>query len=135
MTSDESCDTTLDMNTSPRSYKDLLVWQKGIELAKIVYRLTRNYPTEEKFGLVAQMRRAAISIPSNLAEGQARHTTGEFVQFISHAEGSVAELDTQLILSIELTFCNDASATRAFQLIIELRKMLNVLRRKLVSRG
>jgi len=135
VTSDESCDTTLDMNTPPRSYKDLLVWQKGIELAKIVYRLTRDYPTEEKFGLVAQMRRAAVSIPSNLAEGQARHTTGEFIQFISHAEGSVAELDTQLILSIELKFCNDANADAGFQLINELRKMLNVLRRRLISRG
>jgi len=122
------------MNTPPRSYKDLLVWQKGIELAKIVYRVTRNYPSEEKFGLVAQMRRAAVSIPSNLAEGQARHTTGEFVQFISHAEGSVAELDTQLILSIELMFCTEANIEEAFRLINELRKMLNVLRRKLASR-
>ncbi|HLW34820.1 MAG TPA: four helix bundle protein [Chthoniobacterales bacterium] len=120
------------MNASPRSYKDLLVWQKGIELAKIVYRLTKNYPPEEKFGLIAQMRRAAVSIPSNLAEGQARHTTGEFIQFISHAEGSA--LDTQLILSIELGFSTDAGAERAFDLIDELRRMLNVLRRKLSAR-
>ena len=135
MTGDEICGKTLAMNTSPRSYKDLLVWQKGIELAKIVYRLTRNYPTEERFGLVSQMRRAAVSIPSNLAEGQARHTTGEFIRFISHAEGSVAELDTQLILSIELHFCDGVKAEPAFGLINELRKMLNVLRRTLVSRG
>ena len=134
MTSDESCDTTLDMKTHPRSYKDLLVWQKGIELAKVIYRLTRTYPTEEKFGLVAQMRRAAISIPSNLAEGEARHTTGEFIQFISHAEGSVAELDTQLILSIELEFCRESDAKLASKLVGELRKMLNALRRKLLTR-
>ena len=134
MTSDESLDTTLDMKTPPRSYKDLLVWQKGIDLAKIVYRLTRNYPPEEKFGIVAQMRRAAVSIPSNLAEGQARHTTGEFVQFISHAEGSVAELDTQLILSIELKFCPESDAELASKLVGELRKMLNALRRKLLIR-
>ncbi|HST31542.1 MAG TPA: four helix bundle protein [Chthoniobacterales bacterium] len=123
------------MKIHPRSYKDLLVWQKGIELAKSVYRVTRTYPTEEKFGLVSQMRRAAVSIPSNLAEGQARHTTGEFVQFISHAEGSVAELDTQLILSIELKFCSEAEAQPAFGLITELRRMLNVLRRTLIARG
>ena len=134
MTSDESCDTTLDMKTHPRSYKDLLVWPKGIELAKVIYRLTRTYPTEEKFGLVAQMRRAAISIPSNLAEGQGRHTTGEFIQFISHAEGSVAELDTQLILSIELEFCRESDAELASKLVGELRKMLNALRRKLSTR-
>ena len=123
------------MQMNPRSYKDLIVWQKGIELAKIVYRLTRCYPVEERFGLVAQMRRAAVSIPSNLAEGQARHTTGEFIQFISHAEGSVAELDTQLILSIELKFCTNERAQSAFGLINELRKMLNVLRRKLATRA
>jgi four helix bundle protein len=123
------------MNTNiTRSYKDLVVWQKGIALAKLVYQLTKNFPSEEKFGLVAQMRRAAVSIPSNIAEGQARHTTGEFIQFISHAEGSVAELDTPLILSIELKFCRDVGAEAAFELIAELRRMLNVLRRKLAAR-
>jgi four helix bundle protein len=123
------------MNTNTtRSYKDLVVWQKGIALAKLVYQLTKNFPSEEKFGLVAQMRRAAVSIPSNIAEGQARHTTGKFIQFISHAGGSVAELDTQLILSIELKFCRDVWAEAAFELIAELRRMLNVLRRKLAAR-
>src|SRR6202163_3404212 len=98
------------MQTPPRSYKDLVVWQKGIALAEAVYRLTKSFPSTEKFGLVAQMRRAAVSIPSNIAEGQARHTTGEFIQFISHAEGSAAELDTQLILAAELDFCEKAAA-------------------------
>jgi four helix bundle protein len=83
-------------------YRELLVWQKGIELAKHIYGLTSSFPAEEKFGLVSQMRRSAVSIPSNIAEGQARHTTGEFIQFISHAEGSLAELDTQLKVGIEL---------------------------------
>jgi four helix bundle protein len=124
----------MDPNTT-RSYKDLVVWQKGIALAKLVYQLTKNFPSEEKFGLVAQMRRAAVSIPSNVAEGQARHTTGEFIQFISHAEGSVAELDTQLILSIELKFCGSAAADAAFALISEIRCMLNALRRKLATRA
>jgi four helix bundle protein len=135
VTSDEGSDRTLTMNTNTtRSYKDLVVWQKGIALAKLVYQLTKNFPSEEKFGLVAQMRRAAVSIPSNIAEGQARHTTGEFIQFISHAEGSVAELDTQLILSIELKFCRDVATEAAFELISELRRMLNALRRKLSAR-
>jgi four helix bundle protein len=105
------------MNTNTtRSYKDLVVWQEGIALAKLVYQLTKNFPSEEKFGLLAQMRRAAVSIPSNIAEGQARHTTGEFIQFISHAEGSLAELDTQLILSIELKFCRDVGARSCFRI-------------------
>ena len=122
------------MNKKTQNYRDLLVWQKGIELAKLLYPLSARFPAEEKFGLISQIRRAAVSIPSDIAEGQARHTTGEFVQFISHAEGSVAELDTQLILSIELRFCANAAADPAFELIGELRRMLNVLRRKLLER-
>jgi four helix bundle protein len=118
----------------PRSYKDLVVWQKSIAVAKLVYGLTRSFPSEEKFGLVAQMRRAAVSVPSNIAEGQARHTTGEFIQFISHAEGSLAELDTQFILSIEMRFVPADNADVALQLISEPRRMLNALRRKLAAR-
>jgi four helix bundle protein len=118
-----------------RSYKDLVVWQKGIALAKLIYQFTNKFSGEEKSGLVAQMRRAAVSIPSNIAEGQVRHKTGEFIQFISHAEGSLAELDTQLILNIELRFPRAEDADVAFELISELRRMLNVLRRKLAARA
>src|SRR5213593_105266 len=113
--------TPQEQQVAVRGYKDLRVWQKGMELAKLVYELTRTFPSDEKFGLIAQMRRAAVSVPSNLAEGQARHTTGEFVQFISHAEGSVAELDTQLILSNELRFCDRVTTAPVFELIDELR--------------
>ena len=121
------------MEKKTQSYKDLIVWQKGIALAKLVYTITAKFPAEEKFGLVSQMRRAAVSIPSNIAEGQARHTTGEFIQFISHAEGSVAELNTQLILAVELKFCSDPIAAPASGLMEDLRRMLNGLRRKLDS--
>jgi four helix bundle protein len=117
-----------------QGFKDLLVWQKGMERAKAIYRLSQIFPAEEKFGLVAQMRRGAVSVPSNIAEGQARHATGEFIQFISHAEGSLAELYTQLRLAVELGFCSEAQAALPFELIEELRKMLNSLRRKLVTR-
>lgn len=116
------------------SYRDLMVWQKGITLVKLVYRLTQSFPGEEKFGLVSQMRRAAVSIPSNIAEGQGRHTTGEFVQFISHAEGSAAELDTQLVIAVELGYCSLSEAGPAVDLILELRKMLNALRRSLLKK-
>jgi four helix bundle protein len=121
-------------SNNTRSYKDLVVWQKSIDLAKLTYELTRNFPVVEKFGLIAQMRRAAVSIPSNIAEGQARHTTGEFIQSISHAEGSVAELDTQLVLSVELKFCAKPAAEPVFVLILEVRRMLNALRRRLSAR-
>ena len=122
------------MNQGTQNYKDLLVWQKGITLAKSIYRLTQSFPSEEKFGLTAQMRRAAVSIPSNLAEGQARHTSGEFVQFISHAEGSSAELDTQLILAVELGFCKKTTAIPIYELIDEIRRMLNALHRAISRR-
>ena len=132
---------TADAEAKPRSgtaiaagYRDLLVWQKGIALVKEVYLLTRGFPDDERFGLVSQMRRAAVSIPSNIAEGQARHTTGEFVQFISHAEGSLAELDTQVRISTELGICRGtmvAQVATIAQLADELRRMLNSLRRKL----
>ena len=134
MTSGSITTLCIKPNTT-RSYKDLVVWQKGIALAKLIYQLTKSFPSEETFGLVAQMRRAAVSIPSNIAEGQARHKTGEFIQFISHAEGSLAELDTQLILSIELKFARAENADVPFELISELRRMLNALRRKLAARA
>jgi four helix bundle protein len=117
--------------TEIRDYKDLLVWQKGMQLARQVYQLTQSFPTEEKFGLVSQMRRAAVSVPSNVAEGQARNTTGEFVQFVSHAEGSLAELDTQIRLSIELGFCREPAVKSIQELIVEEQKMLKSLRRSL----
>ena len=93
--------------------------------------MTQSFPAEEKFGLVSQMRRAVVSVPSNVAEGQARNTTGEFVQFVSHAEGSLAELDTQIRLSIELGFCREATVKSIQELIIEEQKMLKSLRRSL----
>ena len=71
----------------PKDYRDLLVWKKGMSLAKQIYLITQEFPVVEKFGLIAQMRRAAVSIPSNIAEGQARNTSGEFVQFLSQALG------------------------------------------------
>ena len=83
-------------------YKDLLIWQRSMPLAKTIYRLTRGFPGEERYRLASQMRRAAISVPSNIAEGQARRGTREFVQFLSHASGSLAELDTQTLLSVEM---------------------------------
>ena len=124
---------TARANAKVQSYRDLLVLQKGMTLAKIIYKLTAELPSEEKFGLVSQMRRAAVSVPSNIAEGQARNTSGEFILFISHAEGSLAELDTQLTLAVDLGFLASDKARSCAVLIEELRRMLNGLRR--VIRG
>jgi len=124
----------VDIKRRLKSYKDLLVWQKGILLVKRIYLLTQVFPDAEKFGLVSQMRRAAVSIPSNIAEGQARHTRKEFVQFLSHAEGSVAELETQVILGVELGYCALKDTQEITGLTTELSKMLDSLRRKLEAK-
>ncbi|HMU35072.1 MAG TPA: four helix bundle protein [Pyrinomonadaceae bacterium] len=116
------------------SFKSLIVWQKSITLVKQVYLLTGTFPAEEKFGIISQMRRAAVSIPSNIAEGQARRTTGDYIRFVSNAEGSLAELETQLIISIEIGFCDKTSADGCFALMTEIRKMLNALRRSLLAK-
>src|SRR5262245_36958235 len=122
------------MEGRPKSYRDLLAWQKSLAMVKLVYETTRSFPQDERFGLVTQMRRAAVSVPSNIAEGQSRDSSGEFIQFISHAEGSLAELDTQVLISVELGFCIRSQADEILSLIDELQRMLNGLRQKLVTR-
>ncbi len=116
------------------NYKNLIVWQKSIILVKQIYLLTQKFPSEEKFGLASQMRRAVVSVPSNIAEGQARRTTGDYIRFVSIAEGSLAELETQLIIAIELNFCLKSETESCFSLMLEIRKMLNALRRSLISK-
>jgi four helix bundle protein len=117
-----------------RSYRDLLIWQKGMALAKQIYAITRGFPADERFGLTAQMRRAVVSVPSNIAEGQARHGRREFVQVLSHAEGSLAELDTQLTLAVDLGYCRPSDADASVATVAELQKMMASLRGKLTAR-
>ncbi len=117
-----------------KSYRDLLIWQKGMALAKQVYAMTHTFPSDERFGLTAQMRRAVVSVPSNIAEGQARQGRKEFIQFLSHAEGSLAELDTQLALAVQLGYCQPSDAMGSEATIAELQKMIATLRGKLAAR-
>jgi four helix bundle protein len=88
-----------------RTYRDLVVWQKSMELVSEIYRVTSNFPKTEIYGITSQMRRAAVSIPSNLAEGQARYYPGDFLRFIGHARGSLVELETQIMISTDLGYC------------------------------
>jgi len=111
------------MTETVRSYRELKVWQKGIELVKMVYRLTQSFPKSEIYGLASQMQRAAVSISSNIAEGQGRQHTGEFRQFLHIAIGSAAELDTQLVVAVELDYATAENAQPLFDLILEIRKM------------
>lgn len=107
------------------SYKDLIVWKRGIELTKEVYRLVKLLPKEETYALSDQMRRAAVSIPSNIAEGQKRNTKKDFAQFLSIAAGSVAELDTQMTVCKEVGFISDEELSKGFALCEEIGRMLS----------
>ena len=109
------------------SYKDLLVWQKSIELVKEIYNLTSKFPKSEIYGLVNQMRRAAVAIPSNIAEGDKRQHLPEYIQFLSVANSSAAELETQLIISSQLDKTKNLDYSRAFSLLSEVMSMLHVL--------
>jgi len=115
----------------PTHYKELIVWQKGMELAKAVYRLTARFPAEEKYGLATQMRRTAVALPSAIAEGQARYGTQEFIHFLSRASGFLAELETQVLLSVDLNFCAGADTESILSEIGEVQKMVAAIRRKL----
>jgi len=110
------------------------VWQKGIELVSIVYTITASFPEEEKYGLSAQMRRAAVSIPSNIAEGHLRKTAEDFKQFLSIARGSCAELETQIIIAHKLGFIQGDNFSNLSTKIEELSKMLSSLYSKINSK-
>lgn len=92
-----------------RPHKDLLVWQDAMALVEQVYRLTSSFPDQERFGLTAQLRRAAVSVPSNIAEGVARRTTREYLQFLGIARGSLSEIDTQIEIARRLGFAQDCA--------------------------
>jgi four helix bundle protein len=114
-----------------RSYRDLIAWQKALSLAEQAYKLTSNFPNEEKFGLTSQMRRAAVSIASNLAEGHARNSRGEFMQFVGHAQGSLAELETQSLLSARLGYLASDAANRFSEQSQEVSRLLAGLKTSL----
>lgn len=113
-----------------RSYKDLVVWQKSIALCKLVYVTCDSFPKSELYGLASQMKRAAISVASNIAEGQARQHLGEFRQFLAIANGSLAELDTQRIIAEELHLIDRSRSVELDAAITEIRKMLYALSSK-----
>jgi len=110
-----------------KGYHQLTVWRKAIGLTKEIYQLTGRLPPNEKFGLISQLRRAAVSVPSNIAEGQARRNPGEFRQFIYHALGSLAEVDTQMVIAVELGFLDDVEVRPVTDHIAEVRRMLHGL--------
>jgi len=117
--------------TPLKNFQDLIVWQKSMALVKQIYQYTSSFPKEEMYGLTSQMRRAAVSIPANIAEGQSRNTTGEFSQFLGIAKGSIAELQTLILLSANLDFLTQKNSSNLLMNCEEVAKMLNGLQKSL----
>lgn len=115
------------MNSKITNFKDLKIWQKGIELVKVIYQITNSFPSTEMYGIVSQMRRSAVSIPSNIAEGFMRKHNKEYRQFLYIALGSLAELETQIIISEQLRFLKNEQSKKVQTDIDELNRMITGL--------
>jgi four helix bundle protein len=115
-------------------FEDLVVWQRAMLVVRAVYDISRGFPADERFGLTSQLRRAAVSIPSNIAEGHERQSTADYIRFVSIAEGSLAEVRTQLLIARDLGYCSDSHIEPTMRDLNEIRRMLNGLRRSLHER-
>ena len=114
-----------------KSFRDLNIWKNAIKLVKLIYEITQTFPNSEIYGLTSQIRRAAVSVPSNIAEGHIRRHTAEFKQFLFIALGSLAELETQITISNELGYVNKDSKETVIQTIVVLSKQIRSLISKL----
>lgn len=122
------------INTPINSHRNLKVWQKAIALVENIYNITQSFPKEEMYGLTSQIRRCAVSVPSNIAEGGARRSTKEFIRFINMSYASLSELETQLYISTRLNFIDDSTNLALESQIAELGRMLNGLRNSLQNK-
>lgn len=117
-----------------KSYRDLKVWQKSMDFVEMIYVCTERFPKAETYGIISQIRRAAVSLPSNIAEGSVRKSTKEFIRFVNMAYGSVAELETQVMISRRLNFLAAEEADKAADTLKEIGLMLASLRNSLKAR-
>ena len=115
-------------------YSELIVWQKSMNLVEAIYKTTEAFPGEERFGLTSQIRRAAVSIPSNIAEGHGRKSTGSFINFLSIAFGSLMEVETQIQIATRLNFLSDDKATALLAQTDEIGKMISGLKKSLAEK-
>jgi four helix bundle protein len=113
------------------NFKELKVWKKAIELSVLVYKTTKNFPADERFGLISQINRCSVSISSNIAEGAGRNNKKEFRHFLRIAQGSCYELESQLILSNKIEFIKDDKLTELEPIINEVNRMLHGLKKSL----
>ena len=117
-----------------KAYSDLIVWQKAMEMVEAVYKATGRFPKEEIYGLTSQLRRAAVSVPSNIAEGQGRKSTSEFLHHLSFARGSLMEVETQLLLASRFSYLQQDETTRLLEMTGEVGRLLNGLINSLSNR-
>ena len=115
------------------NFKELRIWQVGMEIARLTYKTTRNFPREEQYGLISQLHRAAVSIPSNVAEGCGRGTDLQTIHFIDIALGSSCELETQLLLSVDFKYCTKTNFEEIHQLLDEFQRKARNFRDKLAN--
>ena len=118
-----------------KSYKDLEVWQKAMDMVVMCYQTTRNFPKNEVYGLASQLQRAAVSIPANIAEGRERKYSKEFVQHLSIAYSSLAELETHIQIAQRLNYINSAKTKQLLEKTAEIGRMINGLRKSIEKRG
>jgi four helix bundle protein len=119
-----------------RNYQDLIAWQKTMDLVEVVYRTSSNFPKEEIYGLTSQLRRAAVSVPSNIAEGEGRGTSKrDFRRCLRIAYGSLRELETQILISKRLSYLDDDELRRVLDLAAEVGRLINGLSRSLARRS
>ena len=121
-------------NELPRSHLDLKVWQISLDVTEVLYRLTSDWPKHEQYGLVSQVRRAAVSVPANIAEGAGRRTPGEFMHFVGIARGSLSELETLLILARRLDYVDEPTYRAVLNDLLEMGRMTTGLLRSLEER-
>jgi four helix bundle protein len=114
-----------------KSYQDLIVWQKSIDLVEIIYRMTKAFPKHETYGLISQMQRASVSVASNIAEGQGRNSNSAFVRFLSYSQGSLKELETQLLISSRLNYIDQNQLDVILKHCDEIGKMITGLQKKI----
>lgn len=112
---------------SQSSYKDLIAWQNAMELVAMIYDSTEEFPSHEQFGLVSQLHRAAVPVPSNIAEGKAHYSNRDYVRFLRHARGSLAEIETQLLISQQRKYLPATAMTKLTRQIDELSRILSGL--------
>ncbi len=120
------------MTGSNRPHKNLEVWKESIQLVKMIYNLCHNFPVDEKFGLVSQLKRASVSVPANIAEGAARQTNKEFYQFLSISSGSLSEIDTLIEISLSLEIVDSENYNKIFEQLNKVTALLNGLKRKVL---